>query len=80
MIYRDLLGQLHQDLKVSQVGLLKQQGDAGEIAVLGRKEEIVFPFRPASGFYHVYLDAHVFTVIHEEVIEAIYRQFSNGER
>ena len=78
MIYRDLLEKLHDEIGVSQVGLLKQQGDAGEIAVLGRKEEIVFPFRPASGFYQVYLNARVFTVIHEEVIEAIYRQFSNG--
>ena len=77
MIYRDLLGQPHKDLKVcAGHGILKLDFDAGEIAVLGRTEDIVFPFRPASGFYHVYLDAHVFTVIHDQVISAIYRQFS----
>ncbi len=80
MTYRDLLVQMEKDLGVSQVGLLKQERDFGSVAYLGRRNEIVFPFAPASGLCSIYLDADDDTVVRDEVIEAIYRKFSSRFR
>ena len=65
---------------ISQVGILRQQGDTGDIAYLGIQEEIVVPFVPKSGIHSIYRDKAEDTVIRQEVIDAIRRRFSIQER
>ena len=74
MEYRDLIRALAK-FGISQVGILRQQGDTGDVAYLGIKEEIVIPFVPKSGIHSIYRDNADDTVVHQEVIDAICRRF-----
>ena len=69
MAYSDLLRVLAK-FGISQVGILRQQGDTGDIAYLGVQGERVFPFVPKSGIHSIYRDNADDTVVRQKVIDA----------
>ena len=74
MTYDEFLEEL-SPFGVYQVGLLKQQGDDGDIAMLG-KGKIIFPYPPDPPLHTIYRDNGGDTVIYKEVADAVYRRFS----